>query len=264
MFRYRQAGRARSSSRILDGTYQPGEKLPSIRRLAPADELEHLDGVPGLPGARKLRALSKPGPNPATYVLPVSLQEAGSPGVQQEIIRSPAGRAWHRSINSVVEAISNPRFVPLGNTAMDPALLPVKPLARILKSLNHSRDADACSPTRPRKAFPDLQAPDRAADRWGCWRALQPEDIIITNGCMEAVALVAAGRHASRATPLPSKRRPTSAFCSCSRKLGLLVVEIATDPRDGVDLEELEKSLEREHYPGLPVHAQLSEPPRAR
>ncbi len=69
-----------------------------------------------------------------------------------------------------------------------------------------------------------------------------PEDIIITNGCMEAIALALLA--VTRPGDTVAIEAPTNfSFLQLLNELGLLVAEVATDPREGVDLGELERCL---------------------
>ena len=237
VFRYRQLA-AEIERRIFEGVYQPGEKLPSIRRL------HHQSNLSISTVYQAYQELASSGiiesrPKSGYFVLPVSLKRLEAPmfrkkaPVPQKIDLAPV-------INSVVSAISNPDFIPLGNTGMDPALVPVKPLARILKSLNHA-DLRALLSYSPSEGFPDLRR-QIALQTLGTPEHIEPEDIIITNGCTEAVALSLLA--VTRPGDTVAIEAPTNlAFLQLLRELGLLVAEVATDPKEGVDLHELEKCL---------------------
>jgi DNA-binding transcriptional MocR family regulator len=236
-FRYRQLARE-IEKRILDGTYQPGEKLPSIRRLHQQTSLSistvyqaflELENT-GIVEAR---------PKSGYFVRPVSLQKLQAP-VFRKKSSAPQRVTLAPVINSVVEAISNPRLVPLGNTGMDPALLPVKSLVRILRSLSQNQMRTLLTYS-PSEGFLELRR-QIALRTVGVIEDIEPEDIIITNGCMEAVALSLLA--VTRSGDTVAIEAPTNfSFLQLLKELGLLVVEVATDPRHGVDLEELEKSL---------------------
>ena len=239
VFRYRHLA-GEIEKRILDGTYQPGEKLPSIRRLHRQSNLSIstvFQAYMELESTGLVEARARSG----YYVLPVSLQRLEAPvagktsSLPQRVTLAPV-------INSVVGAISNPRFVPLGNTGMDPALLPVKSFSRILKSLNRN-DMRTLLSYSPSEGFPDLRR-QIALRTLGVLEGVQPEDIIITNGCTEAVALSLLA--VTQPGDTVAIEAPTNlTFLQLLKELGLLVAEIATDPKEGVDLAELEKSLRR-------------------
>ncbi len=236
-FRYRQLA-AEIEGKIRDGTYQPGEKLPSLRRLHQQSNLSIstvTQAYAELEGIGFVEARSKSG----YYVRPVSLQAFEAPTFKKKS-SAPQPVNLAPVINSVVAAISDPRFVPLGNTAMDPALMPVKPLARILKSLNQT-ELRALLGYSPSEGFPELRR-QIALRMVGVVADLAPEDIIITNGCMEAIALALLA--VTRPGDTVAIEAPTNfSFLQLLNELGLLVAEVATDPREGVDLGELERCL---------------------
>jgi DNA-binding transcriptional MocR family regulator len=236
-FRYRQLA-AEIEKRILDGTCQPGEKLPSLRRLHRRSGLS-ISTVYQAYQELESSGFVESRPKSGYFVLPVSLKKLEAPVVRKKAsVPQPIDLA--PVVNSVVAAISNPRFVPFGNTGMDPALLPVKPLARTLKSLNHA-DLRALLSYSPSEGHPDLRR-QIALQTLGVLESIEPEDIVITNGCTEAVALSLLA--VTRPGDTVAIEAPTNlTFLQLLKELGLLVAEVATDPRDGVDLEELEKCI---------------------
>lgn len=238
-FRYRKLA-GEIERRIHDGIYQPGEKLPSIRRLHQQTNLS-ISTVYQAYVELENTGVVEARPKSGYFVRPVSLQKLEAP-VFSKKSSVPLRVSLAPAINSVVAAISNPRFVPLGNTAMDPDLLPVKPLARILKSLSHSEMRTLLTYS-PSEGFPELRR-QIALRAVGVLEGIEPEDIIITNGCMEAVALSLLA--VTQPGDTVAIEAPTNfSFLQLLKELGLLVVEIATDPRDGVDIGELEKSLSK-------------------
>lgn len=237
VFRYRQLA-AEIEKRILDGTCQPGEKLPSLRRLHRQSGLS-ISTVHQAYLELESSGFVESRPKSGYFVLPVSLKKLQAPvvrkkaSVPQQIHLAPV-------INSIVAAISNPRFVPFGNTGMDPALLPVKPLARMLKSLNQA-DLRALLSYSPSEGFPDLRR-EIALQTLGVLEDIEAEDIVITNGCTEAVALSLLA--VTRPGDTVAIEAPTNlTFLQLLKELGLLVAEVATDPKEGVDLDELEKCI---------------------
>jgi len=237
LFRYKQLA-GEIEKRIFDGTYQPGDKLPPIRRLHQQTTVS-ISTVYQAFVELEAMGVVESRPKSGYYVRPVSLQQLEAP-VFSKKPPAPQRVSLAPVINSVVEAISNPRLVPLGNTGMDPALLPVKSLARIVKSLTQD-EIKALLTYSPSEGFPELRR--RIALRTvGVLEGIEPEDIIITNGCSEAVALSLLA--VTRPGDTVAIEAPTNlSFLQLLKELGLLVVEIPTDPKDGVDLEELEKSL---------------------
>jgi DNA-binding transcriptional MocR family regulator len=236
-FRYRQLA-GEIEKKILEGTYQAGEKLPSIRRLHRQTNLS-ISTVHQAYVELENTGFVEARPKSGHYVRPVSFKKLEAPALLK---KSSAPRPVNLApvINSVIAAISNPRFVPFGNTAIDPELLPVKACTRILKSLSRNEMKTLLSYS-PSEGFPELRR-QLALRTLGVLEGIEPEDIIITNGCMEALALSLLA--VTRPGDTVAIEAPTNfSFLQLLKELGLLVLEIATDPQEGVDLEELEKSL---------------------
>ncbi len=238
VFRYKQLA-GEIECKILDGTFKPGEKLLSIRKLHKQSNLS-ISTVYKTYLELETMGLIEARPKSGYYVNPIALQQLKAPVFKKQ---SPIPQKVSLSsmINSVVSAINNPDFLPLGNTGMDTELLPVKYFSRILKELSHR---DLKSLITYTLSEGDLELRRQLALRTlGVLDGIAPEDIIITNGCTEAVAL------ALLATTQPGDtiaiETPTNfSFLQLLKELGVLVMEVPTDPRNGVDIDELEKILQ--------------------
>jgi DNA-binding transcriptional MocR family regulator len=238
-FRYRQLAEE-IEKRIVDGTYHPGEKLPSIRRLRQQTGLSISTVYQAMLELENM-GFVEARPRSGYYVRHVALRLLKAP-VFSKKASAPRMVNLAPVINSVVEAISNPRLVPLGNTTIDTALLPVKTLTRILKSLSHNEMRGLLTYS-PSEGLAELKR-QLALRTVGVVEGVAPEDIIITNGCMEAIALSLLA--VTRPGDTVAIEAPTNfSFLQLLKELGLLVVEIAADPRQGIDPGELEKTLTR-------------------
>ena len=237
-FRYRQLA-AEMEQKILNGIYQPGDRLPSIRSLhRTADlsistvvkayvELEHM----GLVEAR---------PKSGYYVAPVSLKRLKAPGFPKTDA-SPRRVRLSSMINSIVSAINDPGLLPLGMTVIDPDLVPYKSLGRILSGISRKEFKSMLSYALS-EGHPELRR-QLARQTLGIIQGVTPEDILITNGCMEAVAL------ALLATTRPGEtvaiETPTNySFLQLLKELNVLVAEVPTDPETGIDVNALEEAFQ--------------------
>ncbi len=236
-FRYKQLA-AEIGRKILDGTYKPGEKLLSIRKLHKQSNLS-ISTVYQTYMELETMGLIAARPKSGYYVNPVALQQLKAPVFEKQ---SPVPQKVSLSsmINSVVSAVNNPDFLPLGNTAVDSDLLPVKHFSRISKEISQK---DLKSMISYSLSEGDLELRRQLALRTlGVLEGTAPEDIIITNGCTEAVALALVA--ITRPGDTIAIETPTNfSFLQLLKELGVLVMEVPTDPRDGVDLDELEKIL---------------------
>ncbi len=236
-FRYKQLA-GEIERKILDGTYKPGEKLQSIRELHKQSNLS-ISTVYKTYMELETMGLIEARPKSGYYVNPIVLKQLKAPIFKKQA-PIPQKVSLSSMINSVVSAINNPDFLPLGNTALDTALLPTKHFSRLLKELSHK---DLRSMIAYSLSEGDLELRRQLALRTlGVIEGITPEDIIITNGCTEAVAL------ALLAIIQPGDtiaiENPTNfSFLQLLKELGVMVMEVPTDPRNGVDIDELEKIL---------------------
>ena len=133
IFRYRQLAKE-IEREIISGTYQAGERLPSIRRLHRLTNLSISTIYQAFVELEKL-GLVEARPRSGYFVSPVTLQQIRAPIHRKRSI-PPSDIRLSSVINSVVTAINDPALLPLGMTVIDTELLPYKAMLRILKALS--------------------------------------------------------------------------------------------------------------------------------
>lgn len=238
-------------NRIMGGEFKAGEKLPSIRKL------HHQAGLSISTVYQAFVELEKRGAVEARqksgfYVKPVLHYSLPSPKLK--LHRSVPKRVTISGLaGSILEAMSDPGILNLGGAVPDPELLPVKQLARLLKSipaadlgpyfLNYDCPAGA------------LELREEISKRsFALFRGIDPEKIITTNGCMEAVNLCL------RAVGKPGDtilvESPTfHGFLQMIEDLNMYALEVPTDPEKGMDMKAFMRSVEEN-----PVKACLMNP----
>lgn len=232
-FHYRHLARE-IEGKILSGEYQSGDRLPSIRKL---HRRTHLSISTIFKSFVELEALGliEARPRSGYFVSPVRLRQLKTPvhrkrGVPPREIRLSA------VINSVVTAVNDPTLLPLGMTVIDPELLPFKAFSRILKATPQSQFKSLLSYALS-EGHPELKR-HLALHYTGIVEGVSAEDIIVTNGCMEAVALCLLALVSPGDTV--AVESPTNYnFLQLLKELGLLVAEVPTDPRTGLDIRFL-------------------------
>ncbi|MBI5594379.1 MAG: PLP-dependent aminotransferase family protein [Deltaproteobacteria bacterium] len=141
---------------------------------------------------------------------------------------------------SVLESISSPKLLPLGAAVISPDILPHRQLARILKeisvqemrSINRYATAEGAPGLRRQIALRTL----------GISEGISADDILITNGCMEALTL--ALKTVVQKGDIVAIENPT--FCrlhNLMEQLGFEIAEVPVDPKNGLVVKELEKIL---------------------
>jgi DNA-binding transcriptional MocR family regulator len=237
--RYQQVA-DRIADMIAAGTFAPGSRVPSLRRLSSqmsvslttAMEAYRVLENRGLIEARPQSGFYVRGPRP----LPPAPAKTtgGRRAVELDIVDLYV---------SVMRKLGHTAYVQFGTAEPHPSLLPTKALARTL--------------AREVRSFPELsqsydeglghaplrtQIARRALDA-GC--TLAPDDIVTTAGAQQAVYLSVA----SVTTPGDTVAVETPTYVGLLQvleALGLKALEIATDPEEGICLDCLGEALERQ------------------
>ncbi len=229
---------------IQQGLLKPGERLPSVRqasasrRVSPATVFEayYLLEARGLIQAR---------PRSGYYVAP----QAQALPPEPERVSNPADEARPVQISELVFAILESTMsrdvVPLGSAFPSPLLFPLPRLGRAMASVATQMD--------PWSTADDLTPGSLALRRQIALRYLIDgvqvgvDEIVVTNGALEALNLCLS----AVCMPGDTVIVESPCFYACLQsleRLGLHALEVATDPRDGIDLEALEAAIVR-HRP---------------
>ncbi len=232
---------------IDQGTFRPGDRIPSIRELSRQMRVSVntvMEAYAQLENVRLVEAR----PQSGYYVscrLPEPRGVLEQRKAKQELVVNLV-QIGHAPLE-VMRNLANPTLVPLGRGGPNVELLPVDKLNRMLASESRRFRAESVSYAEPRglKRL-RTQIAKRSLD-WGCH--LSPDDIVITSGCVEAVTL------ALQATCRPGDTVAIGSpvyytFLHSIQWLGLKVLEIPSTPHEGMSLEVLSYAIRRN-----PVHA---------
>ena len=222
------------------GTLAPGSRVPSLREISRQHETSL---TTALQAYRLLedRGVLEARPQSGFYVA------TGQPVSRQLPTASkPPAKAASVAVSGVVlkllEHAADPKLVPLGCAIPSAELLASARLDRFLARAARTKGVDCNTYTVP-KGDPRLRREiGRRALRWG--QALSPEDIAITCGCTEALAL------ALKAVATPGDaigiESPTYfGLLQIIEALDLRAFELPTDPATGVEVPALRDALER-------------------
>jgi DNA-binding transcriptional MocR family regulator len=230
---YRQlAGKLQRA--IEHGSLKGGDRLPSVRDLASRE------GVSLATAVSTFRFLENIGqvearPKSGYFV------KGRAPRLPEPEMQLTQARARHVTINdsvmSILAVMREPGLVPLGAACPGPELYPTAKLRRLL-SAQHRSNLNAIGTYGMSMGNPALrkQIMRRYAD---VDVLLDPEDIIITIGAMEALNIcIQAVAHHGDTIAIES---PTYfGILQIIENLGLKALEIPTSPRDGISLEAIE------------------------
>jgi DNA-binding transcriptional MocR family regulator len=236
-FRYRQIADDLEDS-ILKGIYAPGDKLPSIRELHRRLEVSITTAYHACVEL-ETRGLVEARPKCGYYVSPAPLVVPAATSAP-EPPENPRKVEATGMVNAVLKAVSDPKMIPLGSSATSADLLPHRKFSRIIKSLgaNDIRKVMGYSLT---EGHPELRR-QLALRSVGELPGISPDDFVITTGCMEAVTLCL--QAVLKPGDTLAIETPTHfGFLQLFKELGILVLELPTHPKTGMDMDALEKNL---------------------
>jgi len=230
----------RISYMVDEGTFRPGEKVPSIRAMSSRFQVS-INTVKTAYGMLEDRRIIEARPQSGYYVcarLPALPRE---PDVRRPLLNAAAVEAGEM-VSRIMRDVNDPGRVQFGAAIPDPALLPSEKLGRIMaaelrRAKGHGTGYAMGS------GIPKLRN-QIARHMLKAGVTLAPDEILITSGASEAVFL------AMKVLCRPGDTVVTGApvyfnFLQMFRELGLKVLEVPSSPVDGIHLDALERALSR-------------------
>ncbi|MBU3915801.1 PLP-dependent aminotransferase family protein [bacterium] len=238
--------------KILSGTYKIGEKLPSVREMRKRLNLSVSTVFKALIEL-ETKGLIEARPKSGYYVKPersksdqrlvpkIAIPQQLDVLAANKISSIPHKIQLPSFANQVLKAVNNPDFLHLGSSVVSSDFLPHKQFLRILKDLT-SREMESIVSYGLPQGDPDLRR-QIALRSIGVLEGIGAEDIIVTNGCTEAMSL------SLKALVQPGDTIAIEAptfygILPLLEEMELLVVEIPTDPVSGVDVDRLKNTIE--------------------
>lgn len=223
---------------IENQTFQPGEKLPSMRQLSRSRQVS-LATVMQVYDLLHAHGLIEIRPQSGVYVR--AQRQLALP----HKARAPLGPttltkdAYYAQVQNLMR---QPGILPLGSTILSPELLPIKALNRLISQAAQRPEVNGLVHTySPTTGLESLrrQIALRSVDSG---KPLHADDVVITCGGMEALHL--ALRTLAAPGEIVAVENPTFwGILQAIECLGLRALEIPTDPQEGLDLEALEQAL---------------------
>ena len=229
---------------IADGTYRPGDRLPSVRALRRSTQLSAATICRAFEEVER-RGLIEARPRSGWYVLSRKPGLATPSHPRRSFV--PKTIALHELTDSIVATTGSKGLIPFGGTSVAPSLLPTKLLARTTRAVLRTQPDVLVRYSDPVGVLPLRRA---IAKRSG-WRT---SNVVVTNGCMEALQLSLLA--STKPGDLVAIETPTFfGFLQLVRDLERRAIEIPVDPHKGLDLDSLEAAAARH-----PVRAVLVTP----
>lgn len=242
---------------VQQGAFRPGERLPSVREASRQRGLS-ISTVLQAYHVLEDRGVIEARPQSGYYVRPPLLAGANFPDPEPPTLSiDPATVRIDELTMQVLRQVFRPDLVPFGAAVPAPELLPTRRfnniLTRILRSSPYPENVCAIP-----EGTPELRAQvARRLSRMGC--ATTADDVIITNGCTEALSLAL---HAvCKPGDLVAVESPTYfVLLQMLEAQGLRALEIPTHARDGMSLDALEFALEHHPVRAVVVMTNFSNP----
>src|SRR4029077_7684953 len=180
-------------------------------------------------------------PQSGHYVSAVRARQAPSPSVARPSFAKEEVRvadlAWE-----LLARVNDKGLAPFGIATAAPEHYPARRLSRILARV--AREAGVAGVAYAAPVGHEALLHQLARRSLAAGLVLRPDELLVTNGCTEAIHL--ALRALTRAGDVLLVESPSYyGFLETAESLGLRVVEVPTDPETGVSLAQLEAAIRR-------------------
>lgn len=226
-------------TRIEQGFYRPGDRLPSVRALS----VEHGVSLSTVQQAYRLledNGLAMPKPK-SGYFVPPSRELPALPAVGRPAQRPVEISQWDQVLE-LIRAVPRKDVVQLGRGMPDITTPTLKPLLRALARLSRHQDMPGLHYDNIYGVLALREQVARLMLDSGC--QLGAGDLVITTGCHEALSTSI--RAICEPGDIVAVDSPSFHGAMQTLKgLGMKALEIPTDPITGISLEALELALEQ-------------------
>lgn len=223
---------------IHSGALKPLARVPSVRLLARQRRVSITTAVASLRELEQ-RGLIEARPKSGYFV--ARRRPAPEPPAEVELPRRARLAGTQALLKRLADASLMPGIARLGQALPDPALFPEAALRAGLARV--ARRDPALLAEYPLRMGGSLALREQIAQHYAhVGLALPAEELIITNGCMEALTL--AMRAVTATGNTIAVESPTYfGVLQIAESLGVKVIEIASHPRDGLSIDALRELL---------------------
>ena len=243
------------SSAIRKGVYGVGEKMPSLRFVAQHYGVSLSTAIQTyqtLENQGYIEARSKSG----YYVKAWKTDYHAEPEPSKSSIK-PATISIGQLALSLIEESRSKKLIKLGAAVPEQSLLPVSSIARILAGVSRKYSNQPAVYESAKGVLVLRRQIARLMRQAGC--SCTPDDVIITNGCLEGISL--ALKAVTQTGDTVAVESPTYfGILQVLESLGLNVLEIATHPSYGMDPDALLDAIEHNHIAACILMPNFSNP----
>lgn len=225
---------------IESRTYRPGDRIPSVREMSVQKRVS-VTTVLQAYGLLESQGLIEARPQSGYYARSrfsssVPVPETFSPQCD------PTKVSIHELTMMVMRDVSNPNLVPLGAATPNSALLPADKLNRILASIARRKSLESIKYDTPPGYMPlRIQIAQKSLKAGA---TINPDEIITTMGCIEAIYLCL--RAVCKSGDTVAIESPTYfGILQSMESMGLKALEIPTHPSEGINIDTLMFALEQ-------------------
>jgi len=243
------------AGQIEQGLYQPGDRLPGVRRLARQFDVS-VSTIVQAQGLLEDDGCIEARPRSGFYVRVPLWSQPESPAISRPTVR-PVPVTGQELVLRLVQTANEPDCVQLGAAVPAPDFLPSRAIQRALASVARSGGEQLAMYQFP-PGCPQLRKQiARRMMEAGC--RTSPDDIVITSGCQEA--LILALRAVAEQGEVVAIESPSFyGLLQAIESLGLHALEIPTDPATGISVEALQLALENWPVKACVLTANFSNP----
>jgi DNA-binding transcriptional MocR family regulator len=243
---------AQIEAQIERGLFVAGSRIPSVRRLR---EQFGVSVSTVLEACRVLedKGLVRARPKSGYFVQRTTTRrEPDAAASSSRVRRVDASLAVEINLG-----IGNPQHPTLGAAVQGPELMPITAITRLLSQVNRLHPTACHSYDAPPGSLEIRRAIARRSADAGC--VVDADEVVVTNGAKEAVYLSV--RSVTKPGDTVAIESPAYyALLEVLSSLDLRVVEISSHPRDGIDLDHLERTLERQPIAAVALMSNFSNP----
>lgn len=238
-FRYQQLA-TDLEEKINAGLYKAGDRLPSLRELHTRTGLS-ITTISQAYIELESRGLVEAREKSGHYVQPLLKDLLPSPKAVPRTAGQPRRISVNALAESILSVIHDKDILPFGAALPAPELLPTKHLARSTATVMSNYFKGGGLNFGPPGGVAELKR--QIANRCiGYGQQTDGTNIIVTYGCMDAIHLCL--RTLTRPGDIVVTESPTfMCYLQLLRDMGLLTLEIPTDPKTGIDLDILEEAF---------------------
>lgn len=239
---------------IQQGFYQPGERVPSVRKLSTQKGVSHATVLQAY-ATLEDQGLIRARPQSGYYVHRTPALTAPTPQISR--VEPPHAVTRSSIISEILSQSRRSGMIPLGAAVPSGDYLPLRALHQQMSKVTRFQGQRAFGYTfspgyEPLRRQVAIRMRDAGA-------AINPDQIVITNGCVEAMQLCL--RALTKPGDLIATESPSYyGLLQLCELLGLEVIEIPTDPDTGLSLESLAKAADKWPIKALVVTARAGNP----